>query len=170
MTAQEELGKDNLSDINEPQDLELTCCGCGTSLTRENLVWCEVQGQYCQVAYCRGCCTMASGRWTCYMCAGAYENVKEDPMKYRIEHKLKRSNDVFYGDSCSETESMWSDDWDLSQSFSDYERERTQEEKPGLLKFNSAVPEEQRDLTHLPPLPFRGRLPTGEDSGSEFSV
>ena len=104
------------------------------------------------------------------MCAGAYENVKGDPMKHRIEHKLRRSSDVFYGDRCSETESMCSDDWDLSQSFSDHECERTQEEMQGHLKSNSAAPEEQRDLTHLPPLPFRGRLPIGEDSGSEISV
>ena len=168
--AQEELGKDDLSEFNEPQDLEPTCCGCGTSLTRDNLVWCEVQGRYCQVVYCRGCCSMADGRWTCFMCAGAYEQVEENPMKHSIEHKLGRDSNVFYGDSCSETESVFSEDWGLSHSFSDYECERTQQEMQGHLKSNSAVPEEQRDLTHLPPLPFRGRLPTGEDSGSDVSV
>ena len=170
MSQEEKLVKDDLSKFNEPQDLEPTCCGSGTNLTRDNLVWCEVQGQYCQVAYCRGCCTMASGRWTCYMCAGAYEQVEENPVKRDIENNFGWDYDDFYGDSCSETESMISEDWGSSHSFSDCEGERIQKEMQGDLKFDSAAREQQCDLTHSLPLHFRGRLPTGEDSGSDVSV
>ena len=91
-------------------------------------------------------------------------------MKHPFEHKLGRSNDVFYGDSCSEAEATCTDDWSLLQPFGDYECVLAHEEMHGPLKSSSAVPEEQRGLMHLPPLPFRGRLPNGEDSSSEISV
>ena len=113
---------------------------------------------------------MIDGRWTCYMCAGAYQCVNEDLMQHQLEHKLGRSNDVFYGDSCSEADATCADDWSMLQPFGDYECVLAHEEMNGPLKSSGAVAVEQRSLIHLLPLPIRGRLPTGEDSSSDISV
>ena len=113
---------------------------------------------------------MTAGRWTCYVCAGAFEQAEENLEEYNIVSRFGWDRNVFYGDDCSETESVLSEDWRLSHSLSDCEYERTKGEMQGYLKFDSAVPEQQRDLTHSPPLQFRGRLPTGEDSEGDVSV
>ena len=96
MTSKEERVKGDLLRVGEPQDLEQTCFGCGSELTRDNITWCEVQGSGCLVVCCRRCCALIDGRETCYMCAGAYESVETDPMKQQVELRRRRSIAAFH--------------------------------------------------------------------------
>ena len=114
---------------------------------------------------------MTGGRWTCYMCAGAFEQAEENPEEYSIVSKFGWDRNVFYGDNCSETESVLSEDWRLSHSLSDCECERAKSEKQSHFKVDSAVRGQQCDQTCSPPLRICGRLPTtGEDSEGDVSV
>ena len=91
-------------------------------------------------------------------------------MKHQFELKRRRSDDAFHGDSRSEAEATCADEWNLLHPFGDYECVRAHEETNGPVTSNSAMPEEQRNMLHWLPLPFRGRLPDGESSSSEVSV
>ena len=135
---------------------------------------------------------MIAGRWTCYMCAGAYEQAEENLEEYSIVSKFGWDRNIFYGDDCSETELVRSEDWRLSKSLGDGECTVTalrppsvhehrgqkgqsqscaKSEKQSHFKADSATIELYRDLTCSPPLRTCGRLPTtGEDSEGDVSV